>query len=33
VYIQRNQMGRMLDLAACIVGPEEKREAMQIDFL
>ena len=31
VYIQRNQVGLMLDLAACIVGPKEEREAMQID--
>ena len=33
VYIQRNTVGLMLDLAACIVGPKEEREAMQIDFL
>ena len=33
VYIQRNQVGLMLDMAACIVGPKEEREAMQIDFL
>ena len=33
VYIQRNQVGLMLDLAACIVGPKEEREAMQIDFV
>jgi hypothetical protein len=33
VCVQRNQVGLMLDLAACIVGPKEEREAMQIDFL
>ena len=33
VYIQRNQVGLMLDMAACTVGPKEEREAMQIDFL
>ena len=33
VYIQRNQVGLMLDMAACIVGPKPEREAMQLDFL
>ena len=33
VHIQRNQVGLMLGMAACIVGPKPEREAMQIDFL
>ena len=33
VYIQRNQVGLMLDMAACIVGPKPEPQAMQIDFL
>ena len=33
VYIQRNQVGIMLDMAACIVRPKPEREATQIDFL
>ena len=33
VYIQRNQVGLMLDMAACIVGPKPEPQAMQIDFI
>ena len=33
VYIQRSQVGLMLDMAACIVGPKPEPKATQINFL